>query len=462
MNIRSIIKSVSTTSLALFSSFLATSCQRSVSEDSAEGKGAPPGTHYVVGITNLSIDSRTEALKQLVTFLVTDIRPGDRVDLYDANSNGLDRVTTIDLPANEMYSNTRIRLKTMATQLAEVKAFLAKPRTGDKGGLPQFMRQLSHQAPFDDTGRIRRIIVIGALLYDDSREPDYSMADAWPSDAHLKGSLEQTVFSTLGVGKKISGSEVLFSDLGASPYVNDLHRDKVERFWGLFVRELGVVAVTYSAGFTSATFSGMPIEYAIDEKATRLQMVKVKARSLPSDFIDWEATPAMPVEVAVVEAAENGTPPVSPLPVAAEPLDSSMRIGLKWENPSQIDLDIYVRDPRSGTVLYYDNVADDSSGGFFVKDYTAEGAGAKNGFEAVSLPDVEAPSEVEVWVNLYRGDPVIAAIEGELRFVYRGHIHSETFSLPGGGGDRGKNADSRHNSPAWRRIELDVERLVRK
>jgi len=428
--------------------------------DSAQTPGKT--SHRIIGVNpGLSKNSREKALEQVLGLLLKDTGPGDRLDVYDASS--FQRIGSVELPANQMYSNTRVKLKAVESEIVAIKQFLMEGGDRIEGSpsmrLPQFLRFLAEQGPGNPSSpRCLQVVVVGDLLYDDPREPGFSMTDSWPSDAHLSATEDLSVFSAMNAQTGLAGADLLLADFGETEFLNELHANRCKRFWRLFAHEFGIDSVSFQADLGGGGVSPSPVREEVDPKETRLLMYRANPRAVETDhsWITDESSSSnsnVPMHGTVnpVDATESGLSPqienIAPSP---------LKLGIRWSNEAEADLDVYVRDPGTGKEIYYESMPGEAGGAEFYKDYSNGGQLARNGFEAVHLPEVADPGEVEVWVNLYRAKPSVGEVKGELRMVHGGRSLSRSFVLPAAsGGDRGKHRDGdRASSPCWIKINL--------
>ncbi|HXU75698.1 MAG TPA: hypothetical protein VN794_03975, partial [Methylomirabilota bacterium] len=165
----------------------------------------PAGSEYVVGISPFLDKSVKDVIyRGLVRLLVEDLPLNSKLRVYDAFE--LKSITELSVPNAEAFKSPKTRANQFAPAIRDVKLFLAeehaKPTNSHSSfegaiRLPQFLDFLSEN--LRKTGLSPAVLLIGSPLYQDPKEPAFSMVDGYfPSDGHLHASREQSVF---GFGK---------------------------------------------------------------------------------------------------------------------------------------------------------------------------------------------------------------------------------------------------------------------
>src|SRR5260370_19658065 len=91
---------------------------------------------------------------------------------------------------------------------------------------------------------------MGSPLYQDAKEPAFSMVDGYfPSDGHLQTSRERSVFGFSGDTNSMPSMVVHWVYFG-DPWVNDLHKDKVTRFWTLYLERRAAPPAGFFCGLS--------------------------------------------------------------------------------------------------------------------------------------------------------------------------------------------------------------------
>jgi len=100
--------------------------------------------------------------------------------------------------------------------------------------VPQFLDFLAQNLP---RPILSQRSCSSAASVSDAKEPVFSMIDGYfPSDGHLLGTREKSVFGSDGsASPPLMVHWVYFTD----PWLSDLHREKVTRFWTLYFARRG-------------------------------------------------------------------------------------------------------------------------------------------------------------------------------------------------------------------------------
>src|SRR5882672_10677194 len=174
--------------------------------NSAENqKTSSPPQPYAVGISPfLDKAVKDDVYRSIVRLLVEDLPLNSSLAVYDAFE--LKTITHIDLPDARVFHSPKTRANQFAGAIRELKQFLAQEHTAPTNAhlkfeeairLPQFLDFLAEN--FHSTNVQPTVLLIGSPLYQDAREPAFSMVDGYfPSDGHLQASREQSVYGFSG------------------------------------------------------------------------------------------------------------------------------------------------------------------------------------------------------------------------------------------------------------------------
>lgn len=423
-----------------------------VAEDSGVPSSLPSRapSRYVVGVSPfLSETSKNDVYRRLVRTLVQDLGLGRSLWVFDAYH--LRTVTRFEIPDRRVFASEKTRLNQFRDGIREVRAFLAaNPVRPEVEGcsfenavrLPQFLEFVSENCRVP--GEPLAVLVLGSPLYLDDKEPGFSMVHGFhPSDGHLAATRERSVYGLQGLGGRLDGVGVQLGYFG-DPWANDLHRDRVIRFWRMFVGGQGgwLGAVTadlptvFAAVLSGRAVAGVPAleaaEPRLEPGSGKVEMVRVAREVESTDWIRGER---------VSNPAQG--PPAHPV--------GPMRVGIRWRG--EMDLDLYAR-PREGMErLYFEHPR--SPEGYYYKDHRSS---PDREYEFIEFTEPVDVREVEVAVNYYAargsgGEPA----SGEVRVEYEGRIYSGRFELEAREGNRGR--EGRGQAAWWCRI--DVPRLLR-
>src|SRR5262249_42696951 len=144
--------------------------------------------------------------------------------------------------------------------------------------LPQFLDFLADNLRATNL----TVLLIGSPSYQDAKEPGFSMVEGYfPSDGHLQASREQSVFGLTANAATIPSLTVnwlYFKD----PWLNDLHKEKVTRFWTLYLERRGAQLAAFTsdppAAFQSFYQNASPAaskNWTVDTAQRKIEMLRV-------------------------------------------------------------------------------------------------------------------------------------------------------------------------------------------
>jgi hypothetical protein len=251
----------------------------------------------------------------------------------------------------------------------------------------------------------------------DHKEPAFSMVDGYfPSDGHLLANKDKSVFGLRDRAASLPGVSVYFGYFG-DPWVSELHEEKVERFWTLYLQGQGSRLAAFTGDLTtlfnaarSGEVSHRP-NFQIDASQRKLEMLRITRDIGVADWITQETISNAGLK-----------PPTS--------LTGPMKIGIRWKG--NIDLDIYAR-PRPGAEqLYFEKVR--SPDGYYFKDHRTS---PEREYEFIEFERPVNALQVEASVNFFEGRAPGGA-EGEVRIEFEGRIYSSRFRIPADHGNEGR------------------------
>ena len=394
----------------------------------------PSPRTFVIGLSPyLDKAVKDDVYRGIVRLLVEGLPLDSRLDIYDAFD--LKTITQVTVPNQRAFNSPKTRANQFASAIGDLKQFLASehPRPADPNlkfdaalRLPQFYEFLAAKSP---TGS-PRVLLLGSPLYQDAREPGFSMVNGYfPSDGHLLATKQESVY---GLGEntnaQVSVDWVYFGD----PWVNDLYKERVTRFWTLYLAQRGARLVSFSSdlptGLESFRAENPPtpvVNWSIATGDTKVEMLRI-SRSV--DAVDWLTRGAL---------AETSQRPPS---VMVGP----MKIGIRWQE--NIDLDVYAT-PRPGAeTLFFQHPR--SPEGYYYKDHRSSPG---KEFEFIEFEKPVDIREVEAYVNFYKGS-CPGGPRGEVRIEFDGQIYGATFSLAAPRGNRGRTGDDQRDY--WTRIPV--------
>jgi hypothetical protein len=399
------------------------------------------GGVFVVGLSPFLDSAVKDAVyRGLVRLIVEDLPLNARLEVYDAFN--LKSITRVSIPDSKVFNSPKTRANQFALSIGEIRQFLAKenakptaPKLGFDGAirLPQFCDFLVQEAPSHE-GAILPLLLIGSPLYQDAREPDFSMVDGYfPSDGHFRASREQSVFGFNPGGASSQGLQAYWAYFG-DPWASDLHREKVTRFWALYLERRGGRLASFSADLATALaafsskapgLSAASNGWVADSLQTRPEMLRV---SRNVEWVDWLAGDGLP----------ESTPP--PPSQTVGPL----KIGIRWKQ--NIDLDLYAAPRRDAETLFFQHPR--SPEGYYFKDHRSSPGREYEFIEFESPVDVR---NVRAFVNFYGGS-CPGGPRGEVRLEFLNRIYSGTFAIASPNGNQGRSGPAQ--ADFWTQIPI--------
>lgn len=397
-------------------------------------RGEPhPPRSLIIGVTPyLGSETSKRVEAALLTLVLGQVPRGTRVVVFDGYA--LTRVASFWVPSDPIYDDAKLRASALRDEILALHHFFAHavgdPNLQDAIREPQFLRLIgSTVEPRGD----RTLILIGSPLYRDVEEGVFSMNDGFfPSDGHLTASPDQSVFSVSGRESLLDGVRVHHCILNPS-WQTDVHAQRVERFWSLYVEMQGGVLATFATDLETVTRRaidpssepGMHFTYDADDAKIAMHAI----RRVPFDP-GWlrQAT-------------------VGPSAVPRSFL-GLLKVGIRWACEA-CDLDLYAgvgndevsfRRPRGSMAVH-------------VKELGPLG----RGWEYVEFAKAVDVRNVVAWVNLYSGVTPGGA-RGEVRVWFDGATYATPFVVPAGTGNRGARTESRRGDPHW--IELPIAAIL--
>lgn len=395
---------------------------------------------YVIGLSPFMEDENRDPLfRELIRFLLEETPLQSSLWICDAFH--LRTICRIDVPNLSAFRSAKTRANQFREPILQLKSFLAARHAPPEMGtlnftqavrFPQFMDFVG-----DHLGSSRHamvVMVFGSPLYMDEKEPAFSMVQGYyPSDGHLLANRDASVFGLDGRAATLAGMAVHFGWFG-DPWVSEAHRQKLERFWSLFLEGQGAQLATFCGdlptlfGAVSAGATGVDFRrgrYQIDNGQRRVEMLRMTRDVGAADWITRDTLPATP-----------SSPPAITV--------GAMKIGIRWQG--DIDLDLYARPDRLGETLYFENVR--SADGYYFKDHRSS---PEREYEFIEF---EAP--VDVWkvesrINFYEGELASGPV-GEIRIEFDGKIYSGQFRVEGERGNRGRSG--RGQERHWVTIDI--------
>lgn len=398
-----------------------------------------PTQRFVLGLSPFLEPARKdEVFRQVVGFLLEGVPQGSSVGLYDAYH--LRTIATLTVPDVAAFRSGKTRANQFRSQIRQLREFLATepPRPATNGGtfdqalrLPQFLDFVSAHLRAAETPTT--VLLLGSPLHVDPKEPGFSMVDGYfPSDGHLFAGRDRSVYGTEGRRDALRSVTVHWGYLN-DPWVSDVHQEKIQRFWTLFIEAqegrlatfCGDLPTLFAAARSSPSTNGETRRWERSSPPGKLEMLRITRDVGQTDWITQDTVTRV-----------GRTPPESRV--------GPMKIGIRWQG--NLDLDLYAR-PRSGSEqLFFDHVR--SPEGYYFKDHRSAPVREFEFIEFESEVDVHA---VEARINYYSGHSGTSP-EGEVRIEFAGRVYSSRFSLSALEGNQGRTGGGQ--SRYWTTIDV--------
>lgn len=398
----------------------------------------------VIGLSPfLRKEVKDDVYRGIVRLVIEDLPLGTSIWIYDAYH--LRTITQLEIPNVHAFQSSKTRANQFTRHIRDLKEFLARENEKpvlarlmftDAVRVPQFLEFVASNFRPESSDRPLNVVVLGSPLYLDHKEPGFSMIDGYfPSDGHLSAARDKSIFSLESRNAALQKVAVHFGYFG-DPWVTEVHKDKVTRFWTLFLQGQGARLATFTGdlptlfeGAKNPSRSEAPSRVAIDPAQTKLEMLRVIRDVGTSDWITRDA-----LQGATVPPTHTVGP---------------MKIGIRWKG--RVDLDLYARGARDSEMLFFEQTR--SAEGYYFKDHR-------------SSPDreyefIEFESPIDVWkaearVNFYEGQ-ISPGPRGEIRIEFDGKIYTGAFIVPAREGNEGR-AGARQRAH-W--SEIDIPALLK-
>ena len=401
-------------------------------------------TRYIVGLSPFLEKERKDEIYQGIVRLVVERAPLNSIfHIYDGYH--LQTVTTIEIPAITAFRSTRTRANQFRKQIQNLRDFLAETAPVDEAQaldltnairFPQFLEFVSEN--LFEAEIPTRVIVLGSPLYVDTRELGFSMLDGYfPSDGHLKAPQDKSVYS---LERRENALKDVVIDFGypKDPWISDIHRQRVARFWTLYSQLQGAVLHRFTGDlatvFEKATTAAQDLhtprtECEIDPESKKPEMIRITRDIGMTDWI----TSDVPRNLGLRPPSRNTGP---------------MKIGIRWTE--NIDLDLYAKPRRDRETLFFQNTQSDE--GFYFKDHRSS---PQNEYEYIEFEQPVNVWEIKASVNFYEGRTEAPGPAGEIRIEFDNHTYVGRFSIPKQKGNRGDSDQEEF----W--AAIDVPRILK-
>lgn len=398
-----------------------------------------PPVRYVVGLSPFYNEQESnEAFRQLMHLLLEDMPLNSSLWIYDAYH--LRTVTQLEIPNVHAFESGRTRANQFSAQVQKLKSFLAssneQPAVAkldfhDAIRFPQFMDFVGEN--LSQTNAVVITIVLGSPLYLDEKEPGFSMVDGYfPSDGHLLASRDKSVYGRRDGANSLRNVVVHFGYFG-DPWTSELHRQKISRFWNLFLKTQGAQLASFTGDlptiFNAVRSGDMAAarneQDEIDPSQAKIEMLRITRDMGTADWITHE-----------LPANHRSPPPTTRI--------GPMKIGIRWQG--DIDLDIYAQARADAERLFFQHTR--APEGYFYKDQRTS---PDREYEFIEFTQPVDVREVRAAVNFYEGS-MPGGARGDIRIEFQGRIYTGRFELPAGHGNQGREGPSQEGF--W--TEIDV------
>ena len=451
-----------------------------------------PGAAYVVGLSpNYNQPQRTEVFQNVLTFILETSEPGDAITICDALNQKL--VASFAIPEGRLFqANAKARAQRLAAPLAALKQFLVADRSYppvlvNAVALPQFLDFAATQ--LRRPGESLRVVVLASPLYVDvSGNGACTMLSAFPSDANLTATPDQSVFGCALKKTILSGVTVHLAYLN-TPFLNEYHQERVSRFWVLYCQQTSGCLASWCAdpilAFRRAkeNIQQPCIEAQLDlaDRTIELRQVSrrsvLAARTVTNEVGRLNTTTVLPsvTTIAVTPAPSNAAanpeanrsasasasvsaPGVfEPAKLAeafpVKPAAKSFGVGIAWS--AAVDVDLWLQPYPGAAELSFHNT--NSPQGRYLHDWRSGNLGLDYEYVLLNSDQNVDLSRIGCWVNYYSGK--VAPVRGIVVVHYEGRAYQGEFTLNAPSGNQAADRDRRQQSGCW--VQLDVAAIVR-
>ena len=395
---------------------------------------------YVIGLSPfLDRGVKDDVYRRIVGFLLEDVPLNSSVWVYDAYH--IRTITQATVPNVRAFQSAKTRANQFKKQIRKLKDFLAADLAPTATNtlmlaqavrFPQFMDFVGDN--LTGSGQSVAVIVLGNPLYLDPKEPGFSMVDGYfPSDGHLLASRDQSVFGIKDRAETLTGIVVQFGFF-EDPWVSEIHREKIGRFWALYLKGQGArlgafcgdLPTVFNAARLASSSSEAPEKtYEIDRAQSKIEMLRISRDIGVADWLTRD----------VLANSPSGPPSITVGP---------MKIGIRWRG--NLDLDLYSTPRPHSETLYFERTR--SPEGYYFKDHRTS---PEREYEFIEFETPVDVWQVEALVNFYEGRSP-GGLSGEVRIEFEGKIFAAQFSLAVSHGNKGRSG--RSQGEYWTRLDV--------
>ena len=201
-----------------------------------------PGQPMIVLLCpSISTQDRKDIWNSLRDLCMKRLGPDERLIIYDGSNMKV--IADFTMPAQAKVD--KLKIKACTPLLAQLQRFLKPEDDGQPVKVPQFLNNLMQRFPDASP----RILIVGSPIFADSNKK-YDMSKGWLSDGFFNASPAESLFSVAGKRSFLNGAKVYYCYLSDEEYFDattdkEVHRDKIQTFWGKYVSGLGGKLVAF-------------------------------------------------------------------------------------------------------------------------------------------------------------------------------------------------------------------------
>lgn len=407
----------------------------------APADSAKPAQRCIIGISPfLQAAEKDAVFRRIAGFLLEDAPLGSSLWLYDAYH--LRTIAQMDIPDVRAFRSSKTRANQFKKHIGGLRDFLARDHPKPEAQhldferairLPQFMDFVADNL-LGPTNEVA-VVLLGSPLYVDPKEPSFSMiAGAFPSDGHLLASRDQSVYGLKSREGALKNTRVHLCWFG-DPWVSEIHREKIGRFWSVYLAMQGAALGTFCGDLPTAfnaLRSSTPAlaRHELDRSSSKIEMLRISREVAESDWITRE----------VIANAATAPPSVTAGP---------MKIGIRWKG--NIDLDLYATPASGAQTLFFEHTR--SPEGYYFKDHRSS---PEREFEFIEFEQPVNVYDVRARINFFEGR-VPNGPAGEARVEFAGRIYTGRFNLAARHGNEGREGSGQE--AFW--FDLDLQEILK-
>lgn len=381
---------------------------------------------------------------KIVRFVISDLKEGDSLLVLSDDEK---TIAEFRVPNQEGYASSNVKRKKFIKEFIDLKQWIKKiPLTPD--GKPQFFREpqilkhISSNKIAEKDGNKVSVLLVGSALYSDEREPGFNMIDGWfPSDGHIRVDEKHSIYGTANKSDFLKNFSIhhLVSNR-ESDWVNELHRQRIARFWYLFIKSQGGNFATITDDLNTAIerFSKAIDEpredFQFDNTVNKVEMLRIAREVVTLSELE-PAFMSDKAQLATQAPAKH---------------EGKLRIGIRWPCKN-CDVDLYAKSGQAPKFLYFSNVRTDE--GIYHKDFTSSPE-TVNGLEFIDFTRDVDLYDMNIKLNFFAGHSD-NGVPGIVRAEFDGLVYEDKFFIQAPDGNKGSEDDKEN----WQTI--DIKKLMR-